>query len=157
MVGILVLRGGAVALALCVSSACATTQLDYANLPSDEALRSIRVGETTRIEVLRVLGPPEEMRRPTNWDRARKTTPQHRRILEERRIYGDDAYTYVAGRRSDLTLGIFPVGPAFLEVSTTQSLEDRWRFEFDQEGVVSSISHVDEFGSQSKTDSGATQ
>ena len=127
-----------------LSVGCSTVQMDFRHLPSPEALRSIRPGATTRSEVLRRLGPPEELRRPANFDRARPTTPQHRRILEEGRIFGDDSYTYASGRRRTTDVDILPYGPKLLSFSWTRSQEERWRIEFDSEGVVRSVSHVDE-------------
>jgi hypothetical protein len=135
---------GLLLLAAVLGLACSTVRMDFRNLPPAEALESIQPGVTTRSEVLRRLGPPEELRRPANFDRARLTTPQHRRILEEGRIYGEGAFTYAAGRRSETEFGILPIGLALLSFSWTRSEEERWRIEFDADGVVQSLSHVDE-------------
>lgn len=120
--------------------------MDFRHLPAREALDSIRPGVTTRAEVLHRLGPPEEMRRPANFDRARLSTPQHRRILEGGRVFGDEAYTYVWGRRQTDAVGILPIGPKLLRFTRTRSLEERWRIEFDADDRVSSVSHTDELG-----------
>ncbi len=134
-------------LAAILSVACSTTQLEFRHLPASDALRSIRPGVTTRSEVLHRLGPPEELRRPSNFDRVRTTTPQHRRILEGGRIFGDDVYTYASGRRRSTDVGILPIGPALLRFSFTRSQEERWRIDFDADGVVHSVSQVDELRS----------
>lgn len=119
-------------------------QMDFRHLPARAALDSIQPGVTTRAEVLHRLGPPEEMRRPADFDRARLTTPQHRRVLEEGVLFGDDAYTYASGRRRIDAFGILPIGLKLFRVTRTDSMEERWRIEFGADGVVSSISHVDE-------------
>ena len=123
---------------------CTSTRMDFHHLPPRELLRSVEPGVTTRSQVLRRLGPPEELRRPADFDRARLSTPQHRRILDERRVFGDDVYTYVAGRRLSDSFAILPFGPSLLRIARTRSLEERWRIEFDEAGVVSAVSHVDE-------------
>ena len=125
-----------------LSVGCATTQLDHHLLPPAEALQSIEAGVTTRSEVLQRLGPPEEMRRPANFDRARTTTPQHRRILEEGRLFDGRSYTYASARRTSVDIGLLPVGPEILRVTRTRSVEERWHIEFDENDVVSSISHT---------------
>ncbi len=129
-------------LLLALSTGCATTQLDHHLLPPLEALQSIEAGVTTRSEVLRRLGPPEEMRRPANFDRARATTPQHRRILEAGRLFDDRSYTYASASRRSLDVGLLPAGPELLRVTQTRSVEERWHIEFDENGVVSSVSHT---------------
>ena len=122
---------------------CSTSRLDFLHLPPEAALRAVEPGVTTRGEVLRRLGPPEEMRRPANFDRARLTTPHHRRILEEGRVFGDAVYTYASGRRATRSFEIVPFGPALFRVSWTRSTERRWRIEFDEDGVVRTISFPD--------------
>ena len=66
-------------------------------------------GVTTRAEVLRRLGPPEELRRPAVFERARLSTPQHRRILEAGDVFGHDAYTYASARRRLDSAGLLPL------------------------------------------------
>ncbi len=131
-----------------LSLGCATSRMEFRHLPAPDALQSIQPGITTRSEVLRLLGPPEEMRRPANFDRARKTTPQSRRVLEEGNLFGRTAYTYAAGRRVTRDLGLIPGGPKVLSFAFTESAEERWRIEFDPNGVVSSVSHRDEIGAK---------
>jgi hypothetical protein len=134
------------ALAAGALSGCLTIQLDFQRLPASEALDTIEPGRTTRSEVLARLGPPEELRRPAPFERARFTSPQGRRIAEAGEIYGDDAYTYASGRRTLDNVGLLPVGLAILRVSWRSFREDRWRIEFDGNGVVSSVSRVEEIG-----------
>ncbi len=142
-----VLRGAVVVLtgllALC---ACTTVQLDFQALPPAEAFLSLRPGVTTRDEVLHRLGPPDELRRPSNFDRARFITPQHRRVLEGGRLFDARTWTWATGVRRSRSFQIVPGGPALFGISRTESLEERWRVEFDAAGVVESVSHVDEIG-----------
>ncbi len=135
-----------IVLAAATTSGCLTIQLDFQRLPPSEALASIEPGRTSRSEVLARLGPPEEMRRPAPFERSRLTSPQRRRIAEAGEIFGEDAYTYAAGRRTLDNLGILPVGLAILRVSWRTSRENRWRIEFDGSDVVSSVSRVEELG-----------
>ena len=123
---------------------CTTLQIDYRHLPAPEALGSIEEGITTRSEVLRQLGPPEELRKPSPLDRARPTSPQRRRILEGGEVFVRDFYTYASERYRIETFGLLPVGPALFRVSWRSSREDRWRIEFDENDLVRTVSHVDE-------------
>ena len=136
----------ALLLVAAISFGCTTTQVDFRQLPDAAALQSIHPGVTTRSQVLQRLGPPEELRRPSIFDRARMTTPQHRRILEGGQIFGDDAYTYASGRRHSSDVGILPAGPALLRFTSTRSQEERWRITFDADDVVDSVSRVDDSG-----------
>ncbi len=135
--------GGGAGLALAALCGCTSVVLDFHRLPPEDALRSIEAGVTTRGEVLRRLGPPEEMRQPAGFDRTRKTTPQHRRILEGGDVFGRDAYTYARGRQTLDSFGIFPVGAAFFRTTRERSVEERWRIEFGSDDIVSSVSYVD--------------
>ena len=90
------------------------------------------------------LGPPEEFRQPSPFDRARPTSPQRRRILEGGEVFIRDSYTYASERYRIETFGVPPVGPALFRVSWRSSREDRWRIEFDESDVVQTVSHVDE-------------
>ena len=130
-----------VAAAIC---GCTTTELNFQRLPPPEELASVQPGVTTRSEVLRRLGPPEEFRRPSAFERARLTSPQHRQIIEAHQIFGRDAYTYASGRRTTRTFAILPVGIVLFSISKVQSAEVRWRIEFDEADLVSSVSQVDE-------------
>lgn len=123
---------------------CTTVEIDYQRLPEREALESIQQGITTRSEVLKRLGPPEEFRQPSPFDRARPTSPQRRRILEGGEVFIRDVYVYASERHRIETFGLLPVGPSLFKVSWGRSREDRWRFEFDENDVVHSVSHVDE-------------
>ena len=123
---------------------CTTLEINYQRLPEREALASIQEGITTRSQVLRQLGPPEELRRPAPFERVRLSSPQRRRIVESGDIFADEFYTYASERHATRTFGLMPLGPALFRVSWTRSREDRWRIEFDENGVVHSVSHVDE-------------
>lgn len=144
----LALAAGAMSGCLTLLSGCLSIQLDFQRLPPSEALATIEPGRTTRSEVLARLGPPEEMRRPAPFERARFTSPQRRRITETGEIFGDDAYTYAAGRRTLDNVGLLPVGLAIVRVSWRSSRENRWLIEFDGDDVVSSVSRVEEIGDE---------
>ena len=123
---------------------CTTLEINYQRLPEREAFASIQEGITTRSEVLQRLGPPEEFRQPSPFDRTRSTSPQRRRILEGGEVFIQDVYTYASERLRVHTFGLLPVGPSLFRISWDKSREDRWRFEFDENDVVHSVSHVDE-------------
>ncbi len=125
-------------------TACLSIEMDFQRLPPAEALASIEPGRTTRSEVLARLGPPEEMRGFSPPERARFTSPQRRRVAEAGEIFGDDAYTYAASRRTIENFGILPIGLPIARRGWRTSKEDRWRIEFDADDVVSSVSHVEE-------------
>ena len=130
--------------AVAAACGCTTLEINYQRLPEREALESIQQGITTRSEVLKRLGPPEEFRQPSPFDRARPTSPQRRRILEGGEVFIRDVYVYASERYRVETFGLLPVGPSLFKVSWRRSREDRWRFEFDENDVVHSVSHVDE-------------
>jgi hypothetical protein len=123
---------------------CTSLQVDYQRLPASEALASIQEGITTRSEVLERLGPPEEFRQPSPFDRTRTTSPQRRRILEGGEVFIRDVYTYASEEKRVQTFGLPPLGPSLLRISWDRSRENRWRFEFDENDVVRSATHIDE-------------
>jgi len=123
---------------------CTTVEVNYQGLPTPQALESIEAGTTTRSEVLRRLGPPEELRRPAPFDRARSSSPQRRRIVDGGDIFGRSSYTYASERYTFRDFGLLPTGPALFDISWTTSREDRWRIEFDENDLVQSVSHIDE-------------
>ena len=131
-------------LAVAATFGCTTLEINYQRLPTPEALESIQEGITTRSEVLQRLGPPEEFRQPSPFDRARPTSPQRRRILEGGQVFIRDVYTYASERYTLDTFGLLPVGPALFRVSWRSSREDRWQLEFDENDVVHTVSHIDE-------------
>jgi hypothetical protein len=123
---------------------CTTLEINYQGLPASDALESIQEGITTRSELLQRLGPPEEFRQPSPFDRSRPTSPQRRRILEGGEVFFGDVFTYASERHRIETIGLLPVGVSLFRLSWNRSREDRWRFEFDENDVVRSVSHVDE-------------
>lgn len=123
---------------------CTTVRIDFHEQGDSGALVAIEPGVTTRSEVLRRLGPPDEMRRPAPFERARETSPIRRRIIEAGDVFGRDAYTYASGRHTTRAFGILPLGPALFRVTRVRSTEERWRIEFDEADVVRSVSRVDE-------------
>lgn len=140
------MRGSSLGLSFAVAAVCGCTtfQLDSQRLPAPEAFASIQAGTTTRSEVLQRLGPPEEFRQPSPFDRARPTSPQRRRILEGGEVFIRDSYTYASECYTIRTFGLLPVGPSLFRISWRNSREDRWRLEFDEDDVVRAVSHVDE-------------
>jgi hypothetical protein len=140
------MRGGNLGLSVAVAATfgCTTLQIDYQRLPAPEVLASVQEGVTTRREVLERLGPPEEFRQPSPFDRARSTSPQRRRILEGGEVFIRDFFTYASERYTTRTFGLLPVGPSLFRVTWRKSREDRWRLEFDENDVVRTVSHVDE-------------
>jgi hypothetical protein len=138
-------RAAAVVLAALLGAGCTTIEGHFQHLPSEEALRSIEPGVTTRSEVLRRLGPPEELRRPAVFiERAPTTAPQRRKILEAGELFSNDRYTYATVRLRADRLGIMPVGLPIVSVTWVESREDRWVVEFGSDDVVRTISHADE-------------
>jgi hypothetical protein len=133
------------ALAICLAtSACAVIDLEFQQLPAEELFLQVQPGETTRADVLRLLGPPDEFRRPGAAEWPRRSSPWDYKILEGGDVFGRDVYTYARERRRDTRFGILPTTLTIFRVKTVRSLEERWRIDFDQEGVVRSVSHVDE-------------
>jgi hypothetical protein len=130
--------------ALAALLGCTTLEINYQGLPAPEAFASIREGITTRSEVLQRLGPPEEFRQPSPFDRARLSSPQRRRILEGGEVFVQDIYTYASERYRIETFGLLPVGVSLFRVTWRNSREDRWRLEFDENDVVRTVSHVEE-------------
>ena len=141
------MRSTCVGLSIAVAAICGCTnfEVNHQRLPTAQALESIQPGTTTRSEVLQRLGPPEEMRRPAPFDRPRLTSPQRRRIVEAGDIFGRSAYTYASERYTVREFGLLPTGPALFDVAWSISREDRWRIEFDENDVVQTVSHIDEF------------
>ena len=124
---------------------CTTIVGDFQRLPSEEVLASIEPGVTTRSEVLRRLGPPEELRRPAVFiERAPTTAPQRRRILEAGDLFSDARYTYATVRLRADRFGLMPVGLPLLRISWVTSKEDRWLVEFDEDDVVRTVSRAAE-------------
>jgi hypothetical protein len=123
---------------------CLSVELEFQQLPPSDALGAVRPGISTRSQVLRALGPPEELRRPAIFERARRSLPQSRKILEGGDVFGSDAYTYASARRRLDSVGILPIRPLLFVVSWRNETEERWRIDFDEADVVTSVSRVDE-------------
>jgi hypothetical protein len=137
-------RVPAAALALCLASGCAHFEVEYQSLPAHESFEAIRPGETTRSDVLRLVGPPEEYRRPSPGEEARRLSPQQLKIVESGDVFGRGVYTYATERWTDRRWGILPVFLTLFRVRRVRSVEERWMIAFDDGGVVSQVSHVDE-------------
>ena len=134
----------AISSSLCGLAGCATVEFRFQTLPDAAVLDEIQPGTTTRSEVLRVLGPPEDMRRPAVFERAQRSSPIERKILAAERVFGDDAYTWGAKVFEAESFGILPIGPPLLRVSWRKTREVRWRIEFDEQDVVTVVSQEDE-------------
>ena len=133
------------ALALCLATgACTVLEMEFQRLPPKEAFRRVQPGETSRSEVLELLGPPEEFRQPAAAERARLSSPWGYKILEGGDVFGRDVYTYARERRRETRVGILPSLLTLFRVKSVSSIEEHWRIEFDRHGVVKSVSHVDE-------------
>ena len=130
-------------LTVLVVAACTQVDIDFQPLPADDEFRSLRVGVTTRAEVLARLGPPEEFRRPSYAEAIRASTPQQRAILEGGRVFGRNVFTYASEHRRIRVFEIPPILP-FLHWEHGSATEERWRIAFDENGVVESVSHIDE-------------
>ncbi len=133
------------ALALCLATpACAVLEMRFQRTPPPEAFAQVTPGQTDRSQVLALLGPPEEFRRPGVGESARFSTPWQAKIVEGGDVFRRDVYTYATELRRDRRAGILPFFIAIFRVTRVTSLEERWRIEFDEKGVVRSVSHVDE-------------
>lgn len=126
------------------SVGCTNVRIDFESVPPDEAWAAIEPGVTTRAEVIRRLGPPEEMRRLSPFERARGSTPQERRVLEAGEVFGREVYTWASETRTIESFGLLPVGPALFRVTWNRSRERRLHVAFDEGGVVRAVARVDE-------------
>ena len=136
-----------VALALALAG-CIQVRIDFQTLPAAADFERIDPGTTTRSEVLRVLGPPDEVRGPALGEGMRRLDGRDARVLEGRQVFGDERWSWARELRTERIVGLLPVGPYLWRMRTSRSLEERWQIEFDGRGVVRSISHVDEVGDQ---------
>ncbi len=122
---------------------CIDLRLDYQKPPSAASFESIRPQVTTRAEVLRLLGPPDEVRQPGLGEELRRIDARQLRI-EAGEVFTDAAWTWASERRTERIVGLLPVGVVLFRVRNSRSVERRWRIEFDDDGLVRSVSHVDE-------------
>jgi len=127
---------------------CIDTRIHFRHLPPSEQFVSIQPGVTTRAEVLRRLGPPDEVRQPAPGEAARRLDSRERRIIEAGEIFDNTVWTWATEERSERIVGLLPVLVVLFRVRNSQSLEERWRIEFDESGVVRTIAHVDEIGNE---------
>jgi len=124
--------------------ACAVLDVRFQRLPAAESFRKVTPGETDRSQVLALLGPPEEFRRPGVAEGMRMSTPWQPKIVEAGDVFGRDVFTYATERRRVTRAGLLPFLIAIFRVTRVSSTEERWRIEFDSYGVVQSVAHVDE-------------
>ena len=123
--------------------ACIDLRVDYERPLSAASFDSIRPQVTTRAEVLRLLGPPDEVRQPGLGEALRRIDARQLRI-EAGEVFTDAAWTWASERRTERIVGLLPVGVVLFRVRNSRSVERRWRIEFDDDGLVRSVSHVDE-------------
>ena len=88
--------------------------------------------------------PPEEVRGPGLGEGLRRLDVRTARVLEAREVFGSERWTWARELRSDRIVGLLPAGPYLWRMRTSRSLEERWHIEFDERGVVRSITHLDE-------------
>jgi len=114
---------------------CTLVSVDYAAIPSPEAVFGLKPGRTTRFEVMARLGPPDEYRRPAPGERGRPLDPRSLHSREEHRVFGRSRFTYarerVEQRRLDLLL---------FKSSVTNVTTDRVVLFFDDQGVLQDVS-----------------
>ena len=133
------------ALVACLTtSACAVFDVRFQRLPPVEAFEAVTPGETDRSQVLALLGPPDEFRRPAVGEGLRLSAPWGPKIVEAGDVFGRDVFSYASERRRATRAGIFPFLIDIFRVTHVRSVEERWRIEFDSQGIVRSIAHVDE-------------
>ena len=123
---------------------CIDLRFDFQRVPPEASFAAIQPGLTTRAEVLKALGPPEEVRQPALGEDLRRSDPRRLRLLAAGEVFGDGAWTWATERRSERIVGLLPVGLVLFRVRHSRSLERRWRIEFDAEGLVRSVARVDE-------------
>lgn len=133
---------GAIVSVVSLATGCATVEIDHQSAPSAERVAAIVPGATTRSEVLRTLGPPEEMRRPAPFEGLQLSNPSRRKLIEAADWFGRDAWTWASVHLRNRTVGLLPVGPALFRVRWSESFEERVRIEFDAEDRVRSVSRV---------------
>ena len=137
--------GSRLALLACLAATgCAVLDVRFQRLPAAESFRQVTAGETDRAQVLALLGPPEEFRRPGVGEGLRLSTPWQPKLIEAGEVFRRDVFTYASERRRVTRAGILPFGVAIFRVTHVRSVEERWRIEFDARGVVRSVAHVDE-------------
>ena len=125
---------------------CIDVRIEFQTLPSVADFARIEPGATSRAELLQLLGPPDEVRGPALGEGLRRLDGREARVLEGRQVFGDERWSWARELRSERIIGLLPVGPYLWKMRTSRSLEERWQVEFDERGVVRSITHVDEVG-----------
>lgn len=131
-------------LAALLLAGCIDVRIGFQSLPPGADFASIEPGVTSRSEVLRILGPPEEVRLPAAGEGLRRLDGREARVLEGRQIFGDRRWTWARELRHERIVGLLPIGPYLWKMRTSRSLEERWQIEFDEHGIVRSIAHLDE-------------
>lgn len=131
-------------LLLLALSGCIQIRSEFQTLPPAADFERIHPGTTTRAEVLQVLGPPDEVRGLAPGESLRRIDARHARVLEGRQVFGDERWSWARELRTERIVGLLPAGPYLWRMRTSRSLEERWQIEFDERGIVRSVSHVDE-------------
>lgn len=122
---------------------CIDAQVDFQRLPTDEQLAAIQPGRTTRAEVLQRLGPPEEVRQRGAGEGMRRLDGRQSRA-EAGNVFGNSTWTWASERRTERIVGVLPVALVLFRVRNSTALQEQWRIEFDEDGIVRSMSHIDE-------------
>jgi len=131
-------------LAALLLSGCIQVRVEFQTLALESAFESIEPGVTSRSEVLRLLGPPDQVRVPAAGEGLRRLDGREARLFEGRQVFGDRRWSWARELRTERIVGLLPVGPYLWKMRTSRSREERWQIEFDEDGIVHSIAHRDE-------------
>jgi hypothetical protein len=129
-----------------VLAGCVDFRMEFQTLPPRTEFERIEAGVTTRAEVLRWVGPPEEVRVPAAAEGMRRLDARRTRALEGHQVFGNERWTWAREVRRERIVGLLPVGPYLWKLQDSSSHEERWWIEFDESGIVRSVSHLDEIG-----------
>jgi hypothetical protein len=140
----MILRWGAALLLSLGLCGCIDMRVGFQRTPPAEAFATLEPGRTTRVEVLRALGPPDEVVHPAPGEALRRLDARRLAVLSDERIFEHPAWTWAREERSERTIGLLPAGPYLFRHHKSRSTQRRWRVEFDERGRVSSVAVVDE-------------
>ena len=132
-------------LALCVGLAVSSTgcytvlHTNYERpIPTDEAIDSIVPGVSTRVELVKLFGPPMEDHRPTISDRGRAVIPGLRQVYTEYDLLDRRIAVWEHEVRRDT---IFMI-PFIFSHRRVIHETDRLFVSFDEHGVVEVVGHA---------------
>ena len=140
----MILRWGAALLLSLALCGCIDLRMAFQRTPPAEAFAALEPGRSTRLDVLRALGPPDEVVLPAPGEAARRLDARTLAVLADERIFEHQAWTWAREERRERTIGLLPAGPYLFRHHKSTSAQRRWRVEFDERGRVTSIAVVDE-------------